>query len=70
MNAVTTKVFIEYEQLQNKVNNLKSFIATPEMDDLAEESKRLLISQYAVMRPYLDVLRERLSYLLSENDNG
>jgi hypothetical protein len=66
MNAVTTKVFIEYEQMSEKVSKLKSFIASSEMDELSEESKRLLISQLAVMRPYLDVLRDRLSYLLSE----
>jgi hypothetical protein len=66
MNAITTKVFIEYEQMSEKVSKLKSFIASSEMDELSEESKRLLISQLAVMRPYLDVLRDRLSYLLSE----
>ena len=66
MNAITTKVFIEYEQMSDKVSKLKSFIASSEMDELSEESKRLLISQLAVMRPYLDVLRDRLSYLLSE----
>jgi len=70
MNAVTTKVFIEYEQLGDKIDKIKSFIASPEMDDLKPEAKNLLISQLAVMRPYLDVLRERLSYLLSENDDG
>jgi hypothetical protein len=52
--------------MSEKVSKLKSFIASSEMDELSEESKRLLISQLAVMRPYLDVLRDRLSYLLSE----
>lgn len=59
---------LEIEELDDKMKNLKRFIASENFKDLDIERKNLIIRQYKTMDIYLEILKARYRNIFT-NEN-
>lgn len=61
LEAFQQRVVDEKKDLDEKISKLKAFFDTKVFNDLPLEDQSLLYRQYNVMRPYQQVLAERIA---------
>ena len=63
MNDFEERLFIEKEELSEKISKLYSFIESEIYSTLEDIDRNLLIQQIEVMNRYLDILNHRITRL-------
>lgn len=66
MLLLLDKLKIEFEDLQEKVNNLESFIQSKEFQNLSSQKRFLLYEQLTHMKNYKEVLKIRIGIIENE----
>lgn len=61
MKDFVKRLVIEKDELNNKWEKLRDFIATNKYDNLDNENKMLLSTQFNIMGAYLCVLERRIN---------
>ena len=56
----------EYEELENKYNNLTDLLAKPQPNKISDYQWDLLVKQHKVMKKYRKILAKRLENLYPE----
>ena len=60
----------EFQELQQKMRRLKTFIDSDKYQTLTDESQSLLFIQYESMRTYGSCLVSRMKLIMREGING
>lgn len=60
MQDFVKRLIIEKDELNNKWEKLRDFIATNKYDNLDNENKMLLSTQFNIMGAYLCILERRI----------
>jgi hypothetical protein len=60
----------EFQELQQKMGRLKTFIDSDKYQTLSDESQSLLFIQYESMRTYGSCLVSRMKLIMKEGING
>jgi hypothetical protein len=60
----------EFQELQQKMGRLKTFIDSDKYQTLSDESQSLLFIQYESMRTYGSCLVSRMKLIMREGING
>lgn len=69
MDEVTVRVNTEHNELNEKIEKLRAFVATEKFANLTQEHRDLLSKQLGYMRAYSEVLAKRLRLLNSTHED-